>query len=305
MTGAPRAVEVRVLMPSDSEGLAAEIRRAGTAGELRASSDVKGTFVMQSFAVDPSLFGGAFDGGDLVGFVSSELKAISVRPDRRRRRIGTALVDLGVEMERRRGRPNLLLGVEPGDDAGVAFLRATGFTFHSTLWDLDLPVDRVVPEPVWSADYVARTFDRTRDVAPWTELFNAAFADHPTPLQLDASFVAAGLDDPSILDSDTLIVEESASGDLVGFCALDVRRNDGVPAGDADIWTIGVRPDRQGHGLGRQLLRFAVSTLRRMGVGSISLSVNGRNDGALRLYESEGFVRVRSRDRWAKSVASS
>ena len=46
-----------------------------------------------------------------------------------------------------------------------------------------------------------------------------------------------------------------------------------------------------------------VARLRDVGVPAISLSVNGRNESALGLYESEGFVRVRTRDRWARPVA--
>jgi len=34
----------------------------------------------------------------------------------------------------------------------------------------------------------------------------------------------------------------------------------------------------------------------------VTLSVNGRNEGALRLYEREGFVRTGTRDRWARPV---
>jgi len=70
-----------------------------------------------------------------------------------------------------------------------------------------------------------------------------------------------------------------------------------------EVWAVGVRPDRQGRGLGRQLLRAGVARLRGVGVPAISLSVNGRNESALGLYESEGFVRVLTRDRWARPAA--
>ena len=36
----------------------------------------------------------------------------------------------------------------------------------------------------------------------------------------------------------------------------------------------------------------------------MTLSVNGRNAGALGLYESEGFHRTSTRERWARPVAS-
>jgi mycothiol synthase len=296
-------VEVRRLTGADLPALAVEIDRARAAGEFRASSDVDAEFFAKSVAVDPALVTAAFDDGDLVGFVSPEFKLVVVRPDRRRQGIGRALVEGGLEAERARDRPDLILGALPGDGVARAFLVATGFSFHSTLWDLDLPRDASVDEPRWPAGVVARPFDRTRDVEPWIDLFNTAFADHATPLQIDASFITAGLDDPALDDADTEVLKDAAGGELVGFCATAPIRRDGGVADHAEIWTIGVRPDRQGEGLGRQLLRWGVRYLRAIGVPHVSLSVNGRNERALGLYENEGFVRGRTRERWARPVA--
>ena len=107
--------------------------------------------------------------------------------------------------------------------------------------------------------------------------------------------------DPAIQDADTLLLEDEA-GNLVGFCSTTPERRDGVAGPHAEIWTIGVRPDLQGRGLGRQLLRWGVARLRSIGVRDVVLSVNHRNAGALGLYESEGFVRTSTRDRWTRPV---
>jgi len=295
-------VETRRLAATDRAALAAAVDRARDAAEFRASSDADAAFFLQSWEFDPSIVGGAFDGEELVGFVSGEFKLVVVRPDRRREGLGRRLVGLATEIERGRGRDDLVLGRLPDDAAALGFLLATGFGFHSTLWDLDLPRDTQVPEPSWPDGLTARTFDRNRDVAPWVELFNVTFADHATPLQLDGSFVIAGLDDPAILDEDTGIVEDDASGELVAFCATVPTRHDGIVEPRGEIWTIGVRPDRQGRGLGRQLVRWGSRRLRSIGVPDVSLSVNGRNERALGLYESEGFVRSRTRERWSRPL---
>ena len=274
--------------------------RAVEAGDMLASSDPHGLFVLKIFAADPGQFGGAFDGTDLVGFVSPGFKVVVVQPERRRQGIGRALVDLGLSLATAKGEPDLILGVLPGDEHGRAFLEATGFGYHSTVWDLDLPVDTVVPPPVWPDGYTGRFFERSRDVDQWVRVFNAAFADHPTPLQLDPKLIAAGLDDPDNRDTDIVVLEEIAIGEIVGFCNSDMGRRDGKVGDHAELWSIGVRPDRQGRGLGRQLVRAGVQNVRSLGVANVSLSVNGRNESALGLYESEGFVRVRTRDRWSR-----
>jgi mycothiol synthase len=297
-------VDVRVLTATDAGAFAPEMARALAAGDMLASSDPAGTFVMKSYGVDPGQFAGAFDGEALVGYVSPAFKIAVVRPDRRRRGIGRALVDFGVGMVSEKGDPELLMGAVPGDTTAPAFLGATGFAYHSTVWDLDLPPERDVPAPSWPGGVVGRPFDRERDVEPWVRVFNAAFADHPTPLQLRTEFVQAGLADPDSEDGDVILAEETATGELVGMCATDPTRREGRVGAHGEVWAIGVRPDRQGQGLGRQLLRAGVARLRQVGVPAISLSVNGRNESALGLYESEGFVRVRTRDRWARPIVA-
>jgi mycothiol synthase len=296
--------ELRLLTTDDTAALSSEMARAVEAGDMLASSDPVGAFVMKSFALDPGQFGGAFDGDVLVGFVSPEFKTVVVRPDRRRQGIGRTLVDFADGIVRAKGRPEQLQGVVPGEPIGQAFLEAIGFAYHSTVWDLDLPPDRPVGPPEWPDGLVGRPFAGAPDVEPWVRVFNAAFADHPTPLQLDATFVLAGLDDPDSDNGDVVVVEEAATGEPIGFCATDPGRRNGRVAEHGEIWAVGVRPDRQGRGIGRQLVRAGVERLRAIGVPNVSLSVNGRNAGALGLYESEGFVRSRTRDRWSRPVAA-
>ena len=50
------------------------------------------------------------------------------------------------------------------------------------------------------------------------------------------------------------------------------------------------------------LLAWAVAYLRGLGAGDVWLGVNERNDGALRLYESAGFERRTTRERWARTA---
>src|SRR4029077_13075866 len=106
-------------------------------------------FTMQMFAVNPGLFAAAFAGDEIVAIVMPELKVAGVRPEHRRHGVGTRMVDLAIAMEAERGRPELFMGSVPDAPAGEAFLRATGFIFHSTVWDLELPPDRPVPPPVF------------------------------------------------------------------------------------------------------------------------------------------------------------
>ena len=202
-------------------------------------------------------------------------------------------------------------GAPPGRRAGRARSRPTR---SSRRPGFALPLDGLGPRPAAAIvrcrrrrgppAYVgAPVRPRPATSRRWVALFNAAFADHPTPLQLDPKFVAAGTRRPGPATTATsILVEEVATGELVGFCAADVgaaRRR--VSPTTARSGSIGVRPDRQGRGLGRQLVRAGVERAAGDRRPERSrLSVNGRNESALGLYESEGFVRSRTRDRWAR-----
>jgi mycothiol synthase len=296
-------VALRRFSTADLDALRPAVERARQAGEFGGSSDPDGSFFLRSFDfMDHPVELAVGPDGAVVGFISPEFKVAVVRPEDRGQGIGRRLVEAGLDIERARGRPNLILGVLPADTAGQAFLRAVGLTFHSTLWDLALPADTAVAGPTWPAEIEARPFDRSTDGRPFIALFNAAFASHATPLQMDES-MADRPPEPGFEDADTIVAVDRGNGELVGFCATSPERTDGVVGSHAEIWTIGVRPDRQGAGLGRQLLRWGVQRLRAIGVRDVSLSVNGRNEHALGLYESEGFVRQSTRERWNRPVA--
>ena len=59
-----------------------------------------------------------------------------------------------------------------------------------------------------------------------------------------------------------------------------------------DVSALGIVTARQGQGLGRRLLRYAIDFAARRGFHSVMLSVNAENESALRLYLAEGFKPV-------------
>jgi ribosomal protein S18 acetylase RimI-like enzyme len=59
---------------------------------------------------------------------------------------------------------------------------------------------------------------------------------------------------------------------------------------DIPSFGVAVGVGDRGSGLGRSLLRYAISAARRRGAQSMILKVHPSNAGALHIYESEGFV---------------
>ena len=85
------------------------------------------------------------------------------------------------------------------------------------------------------------------------------------------------------------VVIRDAQGRVDGYAGL-ARTPD-----EADVQTIGVRPERQGHGLGRRLL---TDLIQAAGARRILLDVRTDNDPAIKLYESAGFARIGLRRRY-------
>ena len=294
-------VHVRRLAYDDGEALAALIARSRERDELRAFSP----WIERAVGTEiegPSRAAVAEDESGLVGVVIPDLKALIVEPVRRMQGIGRRLAEAGLVIEREQGNPALYLGVLPGDARGEAFLRATGFAFHSAVQDLALGSEVVVRPQAVPDGYAARPFDRDRDAETWPAAFNEAFAAHPTPLRLDPLDLRRWLTEPGFRDDDTILLEDAA-GAIAGFVSTDPRyRPDGSIIGSAELWAIGVAPANRGRGLGRALLRLGVAWLRAVGVETVTLSVSAANPNALALYETEGFVKTAQRDRWARPV---
>lgn len=83
------------------------------------------------------------------------------------------------------------------------------------------------------------------------------------------------------------IVAES-EGQIIGYAGILF-----VSAGmEADILTLAVVPEHRRKGIGRAMLHDLMSWARSKGANSYMLEVRVKNDGALALYESEGFSKV-------------
>jgi [ribosomal protein S18]-alanine N-acetyltransferase len=85
------------------------------------------------------------------------------------------------------------------------------------------------------------------------------------------------------------VVHRDAAGTIDGYAGVALAGD------DAEVRTIGVRPSRQGRGIGRVLLRDLISAA---GGRRILLEVRTDNEAAIALYESEGFRRLGLRRRY-------
>lgn len=83
-----------------------------------------------------------------------------------------------------------------------------------------------------------------------------------------------------------VVVDRRQSGKYNALPWLDMAGN------PACIHRLAVHPDRQGHGLGKRLLRFAEAHAMRSGGTSVRLDVYTGNPGAVAMYRRSGYSEV-------------
>ena len=225
----------------------------------------------------------------IVGFCFSRMDELFVHPAFRRRGHGRRIVQALVERLRALGERELRLH-GPALEASRAFREALGFRYATSLWKFELAPSVAVPRPVFPPGIVARTY-RDDDLSRFVAVAGDSFADHPSPLTFTEPMIAhvhglPGFDPHGILllfaagDPDTAIGWAKAEHEVDGTGG--VRRG--------SVAFIGVVPAWRGRGLGRELLRWAITHARDAGAGTIELNVEAANDGAKALYLATGFT---------------
>ena len=226
-------------------------------------------------------------GDRLIGFVglyafgppTVELAGM-VDPAARRTGVGTALLQAALPLCREREYGTALLVTPTATPAGGCFARAAGAELHHSEHFLVLGATPTGPT--------------ARPDVSWRE---ACAADLP----LVRGLLAAGFGhDPGELTmhrelGDTTMVIH-CHDELVG--TLRLSRRDGV----AGIYGFVVHPDRQGAGIGRDVLARACRLLRAEGYARVTLEVATENDRALGLYTATGFVQETTEDYWAVTL---
>lgn len=222
-----------------------------------------------------------WDGERLLGFLgiyshgapTLELAGM-VDPAARRRGIGTALLDAGQHLCRRREHNSVLLVVPRTSVSGRSLaLRRGGGLEHSehALQLLGEPAE--VPADPGITVRAASPADRQA----LREILRLAFGWEP-PETADR-------------DQNTLVVERD--GRPIGTARLNLE-------GDrAGIYGFAIHPDHQGRGIGRDVLHRLCRTARTGGATTVHLEVATDNDRALHLYTSLGFQPVITEDYYA------
>jgi mycothiol synthase len=174
--------------------------------------------------------------------------------------------------------------------AAAALAARMGFVHERWFWLMERP--RVAcPEPVWPERVTVRPYDGGEAMLDdWVRVYNDSFAQHYRFMPADHERVRRLVADPTFRSDGLLLAYRD--GDCAGFCRNELHASRG------EVGTLGVAQAARGIGLGRALLRWGVRWLETHQPHAVTLLVDGENENALGLYESEGFAIARTREIW-------
>lgn len=238
-------------------------------------------------------------GGALLGYARLELAAdepeaeLVVRPEARRRGIGSALVTRLEELAGDRPLRVWAHGEVPGSRE---LATARGYARARVLVQMRRPLDGVDPRPQLRLPdgVTVQTFRPGVDEAAWLAVNARAFADHPEQGRWTPEDLALRQAEPWFDPAGFFLAwrDEPGGPRLLGSHWTKVH-----PAGETgeppigEVYVLGIDPVAQGLGLGRALTDVGLAHLRRAGLSHVLLYVEEENTAAVTLYERTGFTR--------------
>ena len=176
-------------------------------------------------------------------------------------------------------------------DGAAALLTEAGFAHARTLWRMGRATSPVPPEPTWPDGVELRPFEKERDARDVWSVIQTSFAgnhgSHVRPFEeWERLVLGRGYDAlPAVED-----------GRVVGVATV------GVNNGDGHVGQLGVLPEHRGRGLAKALLTASFRRDAALGFARTTLTVDGENEQARRLYESVGMTVEKEFRRWERDV---
>jgi mycothiol synthase len=227
---------------------------------------------------------------------------LHVHPNYRLAGVGTGLYNDFVRRAEEAHATIMYVGSNAKCNLLVEFLERRGHTLDRYFWTMRLPAEQAVDEPSLPEGFTVRTFVPGQDEALFAEVRNGSFADHFGSVRRTVEEMAYRTRQEQFRPDGLFFAFHD--GEIAGYCytEIDPRECERLGISVGNVHQLGVMPAYRRHGLGRALLLIGVKYLRQY-VSIVQLGVEGKNNKALPLYESEGFYKYHGWANMAKQLA--
>ncbi len=185
---------------------------------------------------------------------------------------------------------NVFMFIPEKNDSSAGLLRDLGFEIERFSFILERS-EPALSEPVFPEGVFVHPLDPTdqEGISQFAACVNEEFKDLAGHTPSKAEDIQTWFEDQSHIEGGLCLLKKG--NEPIGTIGL-VKDLDDMKAGE--ISAFGILEEYQGLGLGRNLLRYGFNFLIEKGLTPVILSVNGENRGAIKLYESEGFILTES-----------
>jgi mycothiol synthase len=147
-----------------------------------------------------------------------------------------------------------------------------------------------VPAPPPVEGVTVAAFRPGTDDEAWVDLNARAFAHHPEQGSMTVADLRARMAEPWFDPEGFFLAWRD--GKLVGFHWTKIHDHSAYGEGRVgEVYVLGVDPAEQGRGLGEALTLIGLEHLRKRGLATVILYVEGDNAPAVAVYSKLGFTR--------------
>jgi ribosomal protein S18 acetylase RimI-like enzyme len=211
--------------------------------------------------------------------------------DRLRDALLDRIIERAGEVQAGLDRPGMLYatyfaqGVE-----SIAYLQSRGFSVVERFYQMQRDLDQPLPDAVPPEGMAIRAWrmETEEEQQRYLEAYDAAFENESKPLERLQHFM--GWSGWSQGTTFTAFDGDHVVGSVMAYYEPDTEQNTERVGSTEYVF---VRPGWRRRGIARYLVTQALGYLKEHGLRSARLEVAGSNEGALSLYESLGFTRLR------------
>lgn len=251
------------------------------------------------------------ESGELVGFGSLWITEPSevidgfldfyVHPDVRGGNLETQIIGWGEirmrEVKHERAFPvKLRVGARDTETNRIVILENHGFASDRYFFNMERSLAEPIPEPQFPKGFILRCMKLEEDVEAWVDLHNNSFIDHwnfhPLTLENFKHWLKEASYRP---DLDLIAVTADNTFAACCHCNINTEKNARMGRKRGVVEILGTRRGFRRMGLGKAMLLAGLHRLQEAAMDTARLGVDADNpSGALRLYESVGFRKVRT-----------
>ena len=195
--------------------------------------------------------------------------------------------------------------VYSSDDEQRAFLAERGYEHYRTYWRMHIDFAATIEAPILPAGISIIPFAERPDFRALHKKIDEIFADDPayqSPEDIEDVIDEWQYDAETnpLVDTGCWFLTVNEADDVIGFVITATGLDDDPTT--AFIDTIAIDEAQRGQGIGRALLQYTLKTMQQLGRTGLVLDVDGTNEDAIRLYQSQGMLVQYQQEKWVKAL---